>query len=114
MAKFKFIGNPQKQFEGANVITFYGLEFVKGEATDIGEDGRIAERLRSNNHFQEVPVVLPASSKGEAVEIQHSLAGPDMVDKVELLAQAKELGIDAKGTWGIQKLQAAIDKALAA
>lgn len=29
-------------------------------------------------------------------------------DKAALLAQAKELGIDAKGTWGVKKLQDAI------
>jgi hypothetical protein len=30
------------------------------------------------------------------------------VDKTELIAQAKALGIDAKGTWGVKKLQDAI------
>ena len=34
-------------------------------------------------------------------------------DKESLLAEAKELGIDAKGTWGIAKLQAAIEEAKA-
>lgn len=36
-------------------------------------------------------------------------ADPDAgVDKSELIAQAKALGIDAKGTWGVKKLQDAI------
>lgn len=30
------------------------------------------------------------------------------VDKTELIAQAKALDIDAKGTWGVKKLQDAI------
>lgn len=33
--------------------------------------------------------------------------------KDELMDQAKELGIDAKGTWGIKKLQEEIDAKLA-
>ncbi|HEL3748629.1 TPA: hypothetical protein UMV35_000888 [Stenotrophomonas maltophilia] len=33
---------------------------------------------------------------------------PPAADKDALLARAKELGIDAKGTWGVLKLQAAI------
>lgn len=33
---------------------------------------------------------------------------PPVADKDALLARAKELGIDAKGTWGVLKLQAAI------
>ena len=32
-------------------------------------------------------------------------------DKAELLAKAKELGIDAKGTWGVAKLAKAIEEA---
>lgn len=36
---------------------------------------------------------------------------PPAADKDALLARAKELGIDAKGTWGVLKLQAAIAEA---
>lgn len=36
---------------------------------------------------------------------------PPVADKDALLARAKELGIDAKGTWGVLKLQAAIAEA---
>ncbi|SEJ99999.1 hypothetical protein [Achromobacter sp. NFACC18-2] len=37
---------------------------------------------------------------------------PDAKDeRAELLAKAKELGIDAKGTWGVQKLKDAIQAA---
>lgn len=32
-------------------------------------------------------------------------------EKADLLAKAKALGIDAKGTWGVQKLQEAIQAA---
>lgn len=32
-------------------------------------------------------------------------------EKTELLAKAKEMGIDAKGTWGVQKLKDAIQAA---
>lgn len=34
--------------------------------------------------------------------------GEDGADKDALIARAKELGIDAKGNWGVPKLQAAI------
>lgn len=34
-------------------------------------------------------------------------------DKAELIEEAKSLGIDAKGTWGIKKLQDAIAEAKA-
>ena len=34
--------------------------------------------------------------------------GSDGEDKAALVARAKELGIDAKGNWGVPKLQAAI------
>ncbi len=36
---------------------------------------------------------------------------PPVADKDALLARAKELGIEAKGTWGVPKLQAAIAEA---
>ncbi|HGK7302460.1 TPA: hypothetical protein ACJ509_000286 [Stenotrophomonas maltophilia] len=36
---------------------------------------------------------------------------PPVADKDALLARAKELGIEAKGTWGVLKLQAAIAEA---
>ncbi|HEL5053347.1 TPA: hypothetical protein UOA92_001121 [Stenotrophomonas maltophilia] len=36
---------------------------------------------------------------------------PPAADKDALLARAKELGIDAKGTWGVLKLQSAIAQA---
>ncbi len=36
---------------------------------------------------------------------------PPVADKDALLARAKELGIDAKGTWGVLKLQSAIAEA---
>ncbi|MCO7469508.1 hypothetical protein NJG16_05495 [Stenotrophomonas maltophilia] len=36
---------------------------------------------------------------------------PPAADKDALLARAKELGIDAKGTWGVLKLQSAIAEA---
>ncbi|MFM0638076.1 hypothetical protein PQQ63_15345 [Paraburkholderia metrosideri] len=51
------------------------------------------------------------------VDTPAKLVKPDAVDpddtgstedKAALLAQAKELGIDAKGTWGVKKLQDAI------
>lgn len=32
-------------------------------------------------------------------------------EKADLLAKAKDLGIDAKGTWGVQKLKDAIQAA---
>lgn len=42
-------------------------------------------------------------------KLQKPEADPDAgVDKTELIAQAKALGIDAKGTWGVKKLQEAI------
>jgi hypothetical protein len=55
-------------------------------------------------HEEKGWVDTPAKLKKADVE-EDADAG---VDKTELIAQAKALGIDAKGTWGVKKLQEAI------
>ncbi len=56
-----------------------------------------------------------ATADGEKAKANTSPAStaqnPPVADKDALLARAKELGIDAKGTWGVLKLQAAIGEA---
>ena len=50
------------------------------------------------------------SEKGKA-STGTGTQNPPAADKDALLARAKELGIDAKGTWGVLKLQTAIAEA---
>lgn len=60
---------------------------------------------------------LPAPSKGSPAAPAGNKAPPaiaPLTDKTALLARAKELGIDAKGNWGVPKLQAEIAAAEAA
>lgn len=45
------------------------------------------------------------------IQAAESLDTDTKDEKAELLAKAKELGIEAKGTWGIQKLKDAIQAA---
>jgi hypothetical protein len=67
------------------------------EAAKIVEDAD-AHAEHEENGWVDTPAKLPKAE--EAPE------GGE--DKAALLEQAKALGIDAKGTWGVKKLQDAI------
>lgn len=56
------------------------------------------------NGWYETTGEAKAAASGDKRSTDHD----DGQDKDALLAQAKALGIDAKGTWGVKKLQEAI------
>lgn len=57
---------------------------------------------------KESAAIQKAEAKLEAGTPSIVKAAPASADKEALLEKAKELGIDAKGTWGVKKLEAAI------
>jgi len=60
----------------------------------------------------EAPSTGAEAEKAKASSTPGSTAqNPSAADKDALIARAKELGIDAKGNWGVPKLQAAIAEA---
>lgn len=52
--KARFIGDPNDGFGGPDVLTTYGVEFVKGDWTDLPADLSKAARdkLAHNSHFE--------------------------------------------------------------
>jgi hypothetical protein len=71
-------------------------------ATVEGDDAGVKKLLAAGK-------IVQIGGESEATEA--TVEGDDAADKDALLARAKELGIDAKGTWGVAKLQAAIAEA---
>lgn len=53
MAKFKFIGDPDNEELIPDVITMFGVDFKKGEASEV-EDETAIGKFRGNSHFKEV------------------------------------------------------------
>ncbi|MCJ8005694.1 hypothetical protein MU483_13555 [Staphylococcus aureus] len=100
-----------------------GLSIADWNALD-GDD-REAELAAMVRELQSVAEAEAEAKKGEAdadaaAEAEKAKAtstagstaqNPPVADKDALLARAKELGIDAKGTWGVPKLQQAIAEA---
>lgn len=87
----------------------------------LGEDDREARLAATVLELQAAAEAEAEAKKGEgtatgaAADAEKAKASggtgtqnPPAADKDALLARAKELGIDAKGTWGVLKLQAAI------
>ena len=81
-----------------------GVVLARGQQADVPN----WSELKAN------AVVQAWLKAGVLTEIGSDPEGDDTPDKAELLERAKALGIDAKGTWGIPKLQEAIAAAEAA
>ncbi|MGF6420044.1 hypothetical protein ABH900_003561 [Stenotrophomonas sp. AN71] len=130
---------PQETLLGSNVLPA-NIELAEGVSVQLGEVVRRAHEatglsvaewnaLEDGDREAELAAVvreLQSAAEAEA-EAKKGAAAADAEkakasggtstgtlpssDKDVLLARAKELGIDAKGTWGVLKLQAAIAEA---
>lgn len=130
---------PQETLLGSNVLPA-NIELAEGVSVQLGEVVRQAfehsglsiadwNALEDGDREAELAAVvreLQSAAEAEA-EAKKGVAtadaekakasggtatqSPPSNDKDVLLARAKELGIDAKGTWGVLKLQAAIAEA---
>ena len=74
------------------------------------------EQLKKNSVVQgwikaEILSIAGGNASGSGLADGGNPAGEGAADKEALLARAKELNIDAKGTWGVPKLQQAIAEA---
>ncbi len=96
-----------------------GLVLLPNQPTPVDGWDQIKKNKVVQGWLQAKILTVSGTDSGDA-SASGSDAGGDSgkggVDKDALIARAKELGIDAKGNWGVPKLQAAIaeaEKALA-
>ena len=93
----RFIGDPNDNFSGPECITFWGVEFVKGEWERVTNP-----RFASNNHFEvEGGVSLPADPED----------GLEGLKVPELKALAAERGVDLSGVTKKADIIAALELA---
>ncbi len=94
-----------------------GLSIADWNALDEGDrEAELAAMVRELQSRAEAEAEAKKSAATADDEKAKSSGGtgtqhPPAADKDALLARAKELGIDAKGTWGVLKLQSAIAEA---
>ena len=112
-ARWGFIGDAEKlkskerQVRRNDVFDGVDSEYAhlligKGLAVEIVAEPEENRQARSPAPSTPAPAVAPSPAPPE----NKSLPAPAaLTDKTALLARAKELGIDAKGNWGVQKLQ---------
>jgi len=129
----------QESLNGSNVLPA-NIELAEGVSVQLGEvvrrtheasgltvadwnaldDGDREARLAATVLELQAEAEADAEAKKGAATADREKAkasggtgtqNPPVADKDALLARAKELGIDAKGTWGVLKLQAAIAEA---
>lgn len=85
-------------------------ESEEGEALTLADEyARLEQYYRGNENIP-FPV---REALGKVDDFVNSFEAGDGDEKESLLEQAKELGIKAAKTWGIEKLKAAIDAKLA-
>lgn len=58
MVSFRFIGDPKDNFSGPDIIEFNGVKIGRIEFTTVPDD--VAEKLRNNNHFEELNGASPS------------------------------------------------------
>lgn len=91
------------------------LGLPDGTILPPGEQTPVAnwEELKKNSVVQgwikaEILSITGGDASGSGQAAGSDRGGEGSADKDALIARAKELGIDAKGNWGVPKLQAAI------
>lgn len=91
------------------------LGLPDGTILPPGEQTPVAnwEQLKKNSVVQgwikaEILSITGGDASGSGQVADSNSGGEGSADKDALIARAKELGIDAKGNWGVPKLQAAI------
>ncbi len=90
----RFIGDPRNGGEGASALSFAGVEFVKGEWTDVPE--AFAAKIAGHSHFE-----ADANDDEEADEV------------AAVRAHLDELGVAYHPRLGLTKLTALLDEATA-
>ena len=92
----RFIGDPNDNFSGPERITFWGVEFVKGEWERVTNP-----RFASNNHFEveddseggyegmKVPA-LKALAAERRVDLTDVTLKADIIAALQLAAEAEE------------------------
>ncbi len=91
------------------------LGLPDGTILPPGEQTPVAnwEELKKNSVVQgwikaEILSITGGDASGSGQTAGSNPGGEGGADKDALIARAKDLGIDAKGNWGVPKLQAAI------
>lgn len=124
----RFIGDPKDDFAGPKVINMYGVSFVKDAWTPLGDmKPEYVAKLEWNSHFEVRKATGKAEQRreivAELVEAGAMVANPFDHDgdgrpggsaaspeKLALIAQLEKIpGADFKRTWGVPRLQAALD-----
>lgn len=90
----RFIGDPRNGGEGASALSFAGVDFIKGEWSDVPDS--FAAKIAGNNHFE------VDANKDEAAD-----------EVATVRAQLDELGIAYHPRSGLAKLTAQLDEATA-
>ena len=102
------------------IKNYHGTALTLPDGTTIGpgatETVTNAALVKKNAVVQgwlkaKVLSISGGESSGSGQAAGGNPGGEGGVDKDALIARAKELGIDAKGTWGVPKLEAAIAEA---
>ncbi len=124
----RFIGDPQDDFAGPKTINMYGVSFVKDEWTPLGDmKPEHVAKLEWNTHFETRKAKGKTEQRREIVadlvESGAMVANPFDQDgdgkpggpvrspeKDTLIAKLEKIpGADFKRTWGVPRLQAALD-----
>src|SRR5690606_4080617 len=86
-----------------------GTVLVPGVPTPVKDGDLVKKNVVVQGWVKAKVLTIEGAAAGGADDAgAGNPGGEGEADKVALLARAKELGIDAKGTWGIPKLQEAI------
>lgn len=67
MARFRFIGDPERDGEGPDSMTWLGITFPRGEAIDVPDEA--VSRLQGHSHFEQTDgesTGQPAQERTEA------------------------------------------------
>lgn len=96
--RFRFIGDPRHGGEGPAVIHFGDVAIGRVDFVEVPP--ALAEKLSGNWHFESDDSAPQMKVVTEAT-------------KDVLIAEAESLGIDVDRRWGVPRLEAEIDKALA-
>lgn len=51
--KFRYIGDPKRQGDGPQSVSFRGYTFPKGQPVEV-DDAKAIEQLTGNSHFEQV------------------------------------------------------------
>lgn len=110
MPKFRFIGDPNDNLSGPDVLEMFGMKFPRDRWVHVPE-GRECEKLSGNAHFD--------ADYGDEIATDGSLIEPGPKRKVvatdakmdALLAEADAVGLKVDGRWSKARLEGEISAA---